>query len=226
MNIKMKLTALFLILLMITGCQDNHKEPFQVGIGATNITPPVGYAHYQGVSTGVRDSLYAKALVFRQGDQQGALLICNVIGIPRSLSRHIRQVAAKETGIPFRNISIAATHTHTGPSFNEPLQAYLEHEAAGKLSPEEQKGYIAFLIQGMTEAINAANKHVNEAVIKSGVGHASSISFNCHCHVAWGGFRRAWPGHQEKFPFRKYHGHRTGQRERGVYTYAPGFYTG
>jgi neutral ceramidase len=172
------LTTLLLSLVLILGCQNSRKEPFKIGIGLANITPPVGYAHYQGVSTGIRDTLYAKALVFRQGDQQGALLICNVIGIPRSLSQHVRQQVAKETGIPFQNISIAATHTHTGPSFNEPLQAYMEHEAAGKLSPEDQKGYIAFLIQGMTEAIAAANKNVQEAVMKSGVGHALSISFN------------------------------------------------
>ena len=172
------LTTRLLILIMILGCQGNHKEAFRVGVGVANITPPVGYAHYQGVSTGIRDSLYARALVFRQGSQQGALLICNVIGIPRSLSTHVRQQAAKATGIPFQNISIAATHTHTGPSFNEPLQTYMEHEASGNLSPEEQEGYIAFLIQGMTDAITAANKHANEAVMKSGVGHAQGISFN------------------------------------------------
>lgn len=173
------LTSVLLIAILLSeGCSDGQKEPFNVGVGVVNITPPVGYPHYQGISTGVRDSLYAKALAFNQGGQQGVLLICNVIGIPRDLSRIVRERASKETGIPYQYISITATHNHTGPSFNDPLQAYADHEAAGKLTDEDRNGYIGFLIDGMVKSIVIALKNMQPAVMNSGIGHAEGISFN------------------------------------------------
>ncbi|MBW3630390.1 MAG: hypothetical protein KY464_13975, partial [Gemmatimonadetes bacterium] len=37
--------------------------PILAGVAVTDITPPVGYPQYRGVSTAVHDRLYAKALV-------------------------------------------------------------------------------------------------------------------------------------------------------------------
>ncbi|MGQ9619777.1 MAG: neutral/alkaline non-lysosomal ceramidase N-terminal domain-containing protein [Bacteroidales bacterium] len=180
----MKNISWFSIILLIgtyfvlSGCKKGPTDPFEVGIGVTNITPPIGYSHYQGISTGVKDSLYAKALVFRQGDKRGALLICNLIAIPRDLSRLVRESVSKETGIPFQNISVAATHTHTGPSFTAPMQLYVEHEAVGNLSEEDHEGYIAFLIKRMTDALVSANDRLQKVAIKTGIGQATGISFN------------------------------------------------
>ena len=166
------------ILLLGTVCIKAQTFPLKVGVSRISITPPVGYPHYEGVSTGIKDSLYASAIVFRQGDIQGAILVCNLISIPRDLSRIVRELASKETGIPFQYISISVTHIHTGPAFIEPLKAYLEREASGKLMEEDHKGYIAFLIKGMTMAISTANTQVKEVVMRTGIGSATGISFN------------------------------------------------
>ena len=45
------------------------------------ITPNVGDVHYRGPSSGVLDPLLAKAIVFRQGREQAALVFCGLIGI-------------------------------------------------------------------------------------------------------------------------------------------------
>jgi neutral ceramidase len=86
----------------------------QAGVAAIDITPSVGDVHYRGASTGVLDPLMAKAIVFRQGKRQAALVLCDVIGISFDQSDAVRKLAAQKTGIPYKNICVAATHTHTG----------------------------------------------------------------------------------------------------------------
>ena len=91
-------------LIISTGCNDIKTIPLEIGIEKVDITPPVGYPRYgypPVKSTGVKDPLQAKALVFRQGEIQGALLVCDLLGIPRDLSRIVRERASKQTGIPF-----------------------------------------------------------------------------------------------------------------------------
>lgn len=165
-------------LIMMLSIHEIQADPFKVGTGVVDVTPPIGYPHYEGISTGIKDPIYAKALVFKQGSVQGTLLICNLLNIPRDLSRIVREEVWKETGIPFQFISVTATHSHTGPSFAQPLLQYAARRGAGKLTEEDQNGYIAFLIRGMKEAVILANKQVKEVAMKTGIGEAKGISFN------------------------------------------------
>ncbi len=107
----------FLISISTIGCavatRDTNRS-LQAGVAAIDITPTVGDVHYRGASTGVLDPLMAKAIVFRQGPEQAALVMCDVIGISFDQSDAVRKLAAEKTGIPYENICVAATHTHTG----------------------------------------------------------------------------------------------------------------
>ena len=53
----------------------------QIGVAAVDITPPEKYPvsgyYHERLSTGVRDPLWAKAVVFRQGDQEAAIVVCD-----------------------------------------------------------------------------------------------------------------------------------------------------
>ena len=178
---------LILILTASTGsCQNSIRtNAIKVGVGMVEITPPIGYPHYRGElagiithGTGIKNPLYARSLVFRQGDMQGALLICDLNAVPRDLIRLVRERASKQTGIPFQYISVAATHTHTAPSIREAVPTYADRDAAGKLTGEDQQGYIGHLIKGMTQAIVTANKQAQEVELISGIGQAAGISFN------------------------------------------------
>lgn len=179
----MNTKVLLLLLLFFTCCVKVEKNttPFLVGTGVVEITPPEGFPLY-GVpavkSTGVKDPLYAKAIVFSQGETQGVLLVCNLLGIPRDLSRIVRERASNQTGIPFQNISISATHTHTSPGITAAFKEYALRELAGRLTEEDHKSYFTFLIKGMTEAIVLATKNQQEVEIVSGKGNAPGISFN------------------------------------------------
>jgi len=101
----------------------------------TNITPPVGFRRggnfHEMITTGVRDSLFAKALVFKQGGVSCALVFCDITSISRDVAKKARQIAANKTGIPFEHILISATHAHTAPLYYG-IRRNLFHEQAVK----------------------------------------------------------------------------------------------
>jgi hypothetical protein len=169
--------------LATAGCRNEHVNgTFESGVGVSGITPPVGFPYYGlNASTGVKSPLLAKALVFRQGDVRCALLMCDLPIIPRDLSRVVREHVSKQTGIPFCNISVAATHIHTGPFYDSLVtisHRYAEHEASGRLTEEDKKSYIGTLVNAMTDAIVSASNNLRPTEMISGKGRAEGISFN------------------------------------------------
>ena len=174
-------TAIIAFMIAITslstGCASNNQtDSFEVGVAIVDITPPIGHPQYRGESTGVASPLYAKALIFRQGDNHGALLVCDIIGIPRDLSRIVREQASSKTGIDFQDISISATHTHAGPRFS--VQEYADREAAGQLTQEDRESYVGQLVENMIESIVLANDRLQEVEPVAGIGHADDLSYN------------------------------------------------
>lgn len=151
------------------------------GVAKVEITPPVGYPHYRGPSTGIHDSLFAKALVLRGADQQIALVICDLLWIERDLSLEVRSMVAKKTDIPYANIIVAATHTHTSPAYHPNIK-----ELTGSLRPpfdqnekaEGEDSYAAGLGQRIAHAVIEANDGAVKVHIETGTGKAEGISFN------------------------------------------------
>lgn len=93
---------------------------FQAGIAKVLITPPIGspltgYAARQGVSTGVHDDLFARALVLVHGGVSMAMVSVEVLALGAEFVNGARRRIAARTGIPAESILIAATHTHSGP---------------------------------------------------------------------------------------------------------------
>lgn len=90
--------------LLLTGCGDSTSHPLKAGFATIDITPKGGTVY---------DSLYAKALVLQQGSSQGAIVVCDLGGVPDKIVNEARSMASDKTGIPTDHISIAATHTHS-----------------------------------------------------------------------------------------------------------------
>jgi hypothetical protein len=155
----------------------------EIYAGATqvDITPKeAGYPHYRGPSEGVHDPLYAKALVFREGDQQIALVVCDLLWIERELSSKVRLSVAEKTDIPYSNILISGTHTHTGPAYHANIR-----ELTGALRPpfDRQRdlgedGYASWLVGRITKAITDASNAAIKVNLETGTGSAEGISFN------------------------------------------------
>ena len=73
--------------------------------------------------------LFAKAIVFKQGDGRFALVVCDLCHTSPAVVAQARALAAEKTGISADQIAVCATHTHTGPDYFGPLADHL-HELA------------------------------------------------------------------------------------------------
>lgn len=156
-------------------------EPLAVGVGVAEITPPLGYPmsgyFFARGATGTLDPLNAKAIVFRQGDEAAALVVGDLIGIDAKLSDAVRVKVEKETGIPAGHVVVAATHSHTGPNYKADLIKYLD---AGDrpLPAGDQAHYIPHLIDGLADAVIAANATAMPAALRAGAGREETVAFN------------------------------------------------
>lgn len=93
----------------------------KTGFAKVEITPPLGidltgYANREGVIEGIRDPLYAKAVIFETKECSVGLIGCDLIGLSADFIKSCRLQIEREVGIPGSNIMIACTHTHTGPA--------------------------------------------------------------------------------------------------------------
>ena len=97
-------TIVVLAMTMVSAPAKQIAAPtLQAGLAEVEITPPIGYRmdgyFTERLSTGVKDPLMAKALVFQQGDTKAALVVCDLLGVPQTLTREVRARAAARTGM-------------------------------------------------------------------------------------------------------------------------------
>ncbi len=120
------------------------KPTLEVGVGVVNIS---------GEDAVVLDPIHVKAVVFRQGTEQFALVECDVTSLPNDIIAPTREKAAQKTGIPLRNITLAATHTHMAGTHKD-------------------------LTGSVVEAITQAQAALQPVTLKSGTGQQFHVSFN------------------------------------------------
>ena len=177
---------ILLLMLALVGCASRPSDrPLEVGLAAGEITPPVGYRlagyFFERLATDVHDPLYAKAIVFKQGDTAFALVICDLCQTSPAVVAQARTLASQKTGIPTDHICICATHTHTGPDYFGVLAEHLHQLAlsahAGE-DPAQTMDYPNFLAEKIAGAVVAA--HASAAPARLSVGSAAqpNIAFN------------------------------------------------
>jgi len=114
-----------IILLCMGGmllAQPRHPAPFRVGAASASVTPtaPAWLAGYSGagLSVGVHDSLFAKAVAVSAGKETVVLLTIDCIGMLRTELESIRRKVALQLSISDfdpSHIVLSSTHTHCGP---------------------------------------------------------------------------------------------------------------
>jgi hypothetical protein len=186
--------------LLATASGGAWAAPMEAGVAVADVTPPLqyrmcGYFH-ERLSTGVHDPLLAKAIVLRQGDRQAALVICDLIGLPREMTLHVRRAAERETGIPADNILLAATHTHTGPLFAGAMRKHLHDLAVAKEGhdPAEKVDYPAQLIEKLVRVVADAREALTPVRLELVTAAQEGLSFNRRFHMKGGGPVRFNPG--------------------------------
>jgi hypothetical protein len=95
------------------------RAELRTGAAAVRITPdqPMPMAGYYNtrLSTNTHDELHAKAIVIEQDGMRAALVVCDLISLPRTVVVQAREMISRTTKVPGSNVMISATHSHTGP---------------------------------------------------------------------------------------------------------------
>ncbi|BBH24247.1 hypothetical protein Back11_55920 [Paenibacillus baekrokdamisoli] len=135
-----------------------------------DITPPLGntipgYFHDRK-ATGIKDRLYAKALVVQAVGGIVAIVALDCLDLTPLIVAGIRGRIAAFTDIPYSCIMVSATHTHTGP----PVISTSFYEA------DDQ--YLSWMKERAADAAIAAYRQRRNARIGFGVGYEPHIAFN------------------------------------------------
>ena len=164
-------------------------SPLHAGVAETDITPPLGHrmAGYfdERLATGIHDPLKAKAIVLQQGKTKFAFAFCDLVGVSLRVSTNARARLGKLTGIPVSHIMISATHSHTGPSFDDVRRDYFHEKAMAKIGkdPQEEIYYPDFLTERLVEVLSEANNKLAPATLAVGIAHQEGLSFNRRFHM-------------------------------------------
>jgi neutral ceramidase len=182
--------SIFTVLLSVAAIQTTafaaeiettSESVFRAGAATSNITPPLGtlrvgsFAPYPTVH--VHDDLHARCLVLDDGKTTLALVVCDLLGLHRSVSIEARRLIEDTTGIPPENVVISATHTHSAGN------------ALGTSRyTNEQKldDYQQFLVQRIADGVRSAKNLLRPAEVAFGKAEAGENLLSRRWHLRSG----------------------------------------
>jgi len=142
-----------LILACVGSLPERAAAEFRAGAATSNITPPLGGPVVGGFqpfpATHVHDELHARCLVLDDGQTRLALVVCDLLGMHRSISDHARAEIAERLSIPTENILISATHTHSAVSALGVSRFDVKQEL-----DDYQRFVVSRIVDGVTRAVN------------------------------------------------------------------------
>ncbi len=155
----------------------------RVGAAVARITPdqPMPLAGYYGIrlSTNTHDELLAKAIVLEQDRTKIALVVCDLISLPRHVVERAREMVARTTGVPGANVMISATHAHTGPV----LDTGSSRKFVDGGATESVRNYTAQLPAKIALAVQRAEAALQPARVSVAHEVENRLSFNRRFHM-------------------------------------------
>ncbi len=148
---------------LVKSSQAESSQVLMAGAAIADITPPLGetivgsFAPFP--ATNVHDPLHARCLILDNGANKIAWVICDNVGIAKSVYDQAREQIAKETNIPSENILMAATHTHSACVATKPK-------------------YEPIVVAGIVRAVKLATERMQPAKIGWGSVDEPSELFN------------------------------------------------
>lgn len=175
------------------------EEPLLVGVAQVEITPPLGFPmagyYHERLATGTLNPLWAKAVVFRQGETQAAWVVCDLTGVATDLSTTVRKRASEATGIPYDHIVVSGTHSHTAPDYYRSLYQHLG--PADEITTEtdqERAAYAGRLIDSIVKSLANAQAAAQPVTLLRGSGEQTTPVSFCRRSVMRDGSVRTWVG--------------------------------
>jgi hypothetical protein len=148
----------------------------KVGFGKVCITPPVGFSlvgYFEDRrSEGVLDDLYATSFIIDDGKNLFIIISCDLIWIDEKITKKVKKILQNDLKIFPKNISIHATHTHTGPLTSKPLGSIYTRNFY------VDKSYIDILPLYIAGSVKIAFKNMKDIKIGVGKSRVEGIAFN------------------------------------------------
>jgi hypothetical protein len=154
-------------------------DAFRAGAAKGNITPELGGkiagSFKPFPAAHVHDDLWVRAVVLDDGKTRVALAVCDLIGISQEVSDKARQLVQEETGLPARNLLVAATHTHSATSAGR-SRNFSEEEF-------EMDEYQKFVTRRIADTVRCAVNNLAPAQIGWGAASEPRHVFNRRWHM-------------------------------------------
>lgn len=154
------------------------RAELRVGVAAVKISPPAGTPmagyYYARGSENVIDDLYAKAAVLDDGGTKVALIVCDLVTLPRKIVLDARRLVEQQTGIPGNNVMMSATHTHTGPVLLR--DSARDNPDGGSADPSRK--YTLELPSRIAQAVAEANAKLAAVRVSYAKEYEHRLSFN------------------------------------------------
>jgi hypothetical protein len=148
----------------------------KVGFGKVCITPPVGFSlvgYFEDRrSEGILDDLYATSFIIDDGKNLFIIISCDLIWIDEKMTKKVKKILQNDLKIFPKNISIHATHTHTGPLTSKPLGSIYTRNFY------VDKSYIDILPLYIAGSVKIAFKNMKYIKIGVGKSRVEGIAFN------------------------------------------------
>lgn len=172
------------------------RAEFKAGAATSVITPPLGGEIVGGFvpfpAKHVHDELHARCIVLDDGETRLAFVVCDLLGLHRSVSDAARAEIESRLDIPASQVMISATHTHSAVSalggryqVGQELDDYQQfvvsrivdgvQRAANLLRPAE----LAFAAAEVPEHVFNRRWHMREGVtLQSPYGDIDKVKMN------------------------------------------------
>jgi len=169
-NLLIKSIGLFVLLAVlveVTNCEASPipKNALFAGTSKVIITPqtPIpmsGYGSRKDPFKGVHDDLFARVVVFSDGENKAVLITADVIGFSNSFWEETTKLITTETGIKEEFVMLSAVHNHDGPV----TRVYSKDSSA------EVNAYVKDLMSKIVGATKEANNNLVPVSIGAGKG--------------------------------------------------------
>ena len=165
------------VLCMLVVTQSANAGSLKAGAATSNLTPPLGDNIIGGFvpfpATHVHDDLHARCLVLDDGTTKLAIVVCDLLGIHRSVSEEARELIQEKTGIPPACVLITATHTHSATS-----------ALGDRAKPEpELNDYQRFIVRRIADGVTSAVNNLKPAQLGIGSVEVPEHLFNRRWHM-------------------------------------------
>ncbi|MGI6537764.1 MAG: neutral/alkaline non-lysosomal ceramidase N-terminal domain-containing protein [Caldicoprobacterales bacterium] len=154
---------------------------FQVGIGKLDITPEMGLFMSGGLYPReydkIKDPLYAKSIVIATEDTKIAIVTLDLLYLLNEHVNKARKAISEETGIPYENIVISTSHTHSGPyTLFHQMEPYIKESYDEILARHEK--YLDRVLEAVKQSVLQANQDLEPCRLGTAKGKVEGILHN------------------------------------------------